>query len=291
MFALDGPADGVKGRDYRTEVERWRQKREQDLKADDGWLTLAGLHWLRPGETRLGADPASDVLLPPSAPPKVGALTLSDGRGQFRIEKDVAVTRNGEAFEGGEIRSDADGPADVLGVGDVKFLLIKRGDRFALRVKDNRNPAREAFSGLNWFPVDESWRIKARFEPNRTTTAVVLDTIVGEQETLESPGDVVFKRGDKSYRLQAVREGDRLWIVFRDGTSGRLTHPNARQLYADAPDKDGVVILDFNKAINLPCAFTPYATCPIPPRRNRLDLPITAGEQKYPPPPKASAAP
>jgi uncharacterized protein len=273
---------------YRAEVERWRQKREENLKADDGWLTLVGLHWLRPGTTRLGSDPSSDVLLPESAPARVGELTLRDGRASLQVAPGVVVSRDGKPFEGGPVRSDAEGKADILAVGEIRLIMIKRGDRLALRVKDNRSPARTAFAGLKWYPVEDSWRIRARFEPSTTSTRIVLDTIVGEQDSIESPGFAVFERGGKTYRLQAAREGDKLWFVFRDGTSGRTTHGGARQLLAEPADAEGNVVLDFNKAVNLPCAFTSFATCPLAPRQNRLDLPITAGELKYEP---ASALP
>jgi uncharacterized protein (DUF1684 family) len=273
------PMDDV----YRSEVERWRQKREESLKADDGWLTLVGLHWLRPSTTRLGSDPSSDVVLPESAPARTGELSLSGGRASLRVEPGVVVKRDGKPFEGGEVRTDAEGKADVLAVGDIRLIVIKRGDRLALRVKDNRSPARAAFAGLKWYPVEDSWRIKARFEASTSPTRIVLDTIVGEQDSIESPGFAVFERGGKTYRLQAAREGDKLWFVFRDGTSGRTTHGGARQLSADPPDSEGNIVLDFNKAVNLPCAFTTYATCPLAPRQNRLELPITAGELKYEP--------
>jgi uncharacterized protein len=268
---------------YRAEVERWRQKREENLKADDGWLTLVGLHWLRPGSTRLGSDPSSDILLPESAPARVGELTLSDGKASLRVEPGVVVHRDGKPFDGGEVRSDTGGKADILALGDIRLIVIKRGERLALRVKDNHSKSRASFAGLKWYPVEESWRIRARFEPSATPTRIVLDTIVGEQDSIESPGFALFERGGKTYRLQAAREGDKLWFVIRDGTSGRTTHGGARQLSADPPDAEGNVVLDFNKAVNLPCAFTSFATCPLAPRQNRLELPITAGELKYEP--------
>jgi uncharacterized protein (DUF1684 family) len=129
--------------------------------------------------------------------------------------------------------------------------------------------------------VDEAWRIRGRFEPSAAPTRLVFETIVGQPLNLESPGTVAFEYQGKTHRLQAAREGDHLWFVFRDGTSGRTTHPGARQLAAEMPDSEGVVVLDFNKAVNLPCAYTPYATCPLAPRQNRLEFPVTAGEMKY----------
>jgi uncharacterized protein (DUF1684 family) len=270
---------------YRAEVERWRRQREAELKADDGWLTVAGLFWVKPGETTVGSDPSCDVVLPQSGPSRVGLLTLSDeGKATFKVEPGVTVTRKGRPFVGGAVRSDAEGgTADVLAVGDLRLILIKRGARHAFRLKDNRSAIRSNFAGLKWFPVEPAWKVRARFVPDKARTRLVFDTIVGEPEAIDSPGFVEFERDGQSYRLQAASQGAKLWFVFRDATSGRTTHPGARQLSAEPPDREGYVTLDFNKAINLPCAFTPYATCPLAPPQNRLTVAVTAGEMKYQP--------
>ncbi|QEH37397.1 hypothetical protein OJF2_59880 [Aquisphaera giovannonii] len=267
---------------YRAEVEQFRRRREGDLKSADGWLSVVGLHWLSPGRTRLGSDPSSDILLPPGAPSSVGTIDLDGDRATFRAAPGVKVSKAGAPFESGEIRSDAGGKPDVLAAGDIRLILLRRGRRFAIRVKDPGSEARRRFAGLRWYPVDPSWKVEARFVPAPENTRLVFDTIVGEQETAESPGFVVFERDGKSYRLQAAAERDgSLWIVFRDGTSGRTTAGGARQLEAARPGPDGAVVLDFNRATNLPCAYIPFATCPLAPPQNRLPLPIAAGELKY----------
>jgi uncharacterized protein (DUF1684 family) len=266
---------------YRDLVERWRQKREADLKADDGWLTVSGLFWLKPGETKIGGDPTNDVLLPARAPAFLGTLTLAQGQAVFQTAPGVAIKRNGMAFESGPIHSDCDEHPDTLAAGDLKLILLKRGERYALRLKDNQSPLRTSFAGLRWYPAREEWRVQAKFIAYPAPTQLVLDTIVGETEVTESPGYVSFERDGKEFRLQAIgQKNGTLWFVFRDGTSGRTTHSGARQLYADAP-RGGIVTLDFNKATNLPCAYIPYATCPLAPRQNRLGLAIEAGELKY----------
>jgi uncharacterized protein (DUF1684 family) len=273
------------GESFGKEQERWRRQREADLKADDGWLTVCGLSWLRPGETRIGSDPGNDILLPAHAPASVGTLTLdaATGRATFRPAQGVAITRNRQPFEPGELHSDADARPDILAVGDVRLILLKRGERMALRIKDNRSPARARFAGLRWYPAAEDWRIPARFVAYPTPTMLTFETIVGERDTMESPGYVTFERGGKEYRLQAARvKGGGLWFVFRDATSGRTTHGGARQLTAEPP-KGNEVVLDFNKAVNLPCAYIPYATCPLAPPQNRLTLAVEAGEKMYEP--------
>jgi uncharacterized protein (DUF1684 family) len=172
----------------------------------------------------------------------------------------------------------------------LKLILLKRGERYAIRIKDNQSALRASFAGLRWFPPREAWRIHATFVPYAVPTKLRMDTIVGETEAIDSPGYVMFDRAGKTYRLEAAgQKNGTLWFVFRDGTSGRTTHGGARQLYADAP-KNGVVVLDFNKAVNLPCAYIPYATCPLAPAKNRLSLAIEAGELIYAPSPTNGSA-
>ena len=268
---------------YRGEIEQWRQKRLTDLKAPDGWLSVTGLYWLPRGDTRLGSDPGNDLLLPARVPGLVGTLTSSGGEVEFRPAAGVAVLRNGKPFDGGRIYSDADEHPDVLALDDVKLFLLKRGERYAVRTKDNQSPLRASFAGLRWYPAREDWRIQAVFVAYPSPIKLKMDTIVGETESMDSPGYVTFEREGKTFRLEPAGQKDgRLWFVFRDGTSGRTTHGGARQLYADPP-KGGTVVLDFNKAVNLPCAYIPYATCPLAPRQNRLSLAVEAGELKYEP--------
>ncbi len=213
---------------YRDEIEHWRQKRLESLKADDGWLTVSGFFWLKPGETKIGSDPSNDILLPTRTPGSLGTLTLAEGKATFQPGNGVKITRNGSPFEGGEIQSDAGGQADTLAVGDVKLLLLKRGNRLALRIKDNQSPLRSSFAGLRWYPAHADWRIEAKFVAYPTPKKMVMDTIVGESDVVESPGYVTFEREGKTYQLQAIGQKDgSLWFVFRDKTSGRTTHGGA----------------------------------------------------------------
>jgi uncharacterized protein (DUF1684 family) len=268
---------------YRNEVDQFRQRREAGLKAEDGWLSVVGLHWIHQGDQKLGSDPGCDILLPARAPAVVGSLTMKADKAEFRPAEGMKIMRGGAPFGGGEIRSDADGSPDVLEVDGIRLIVLKRGSRYALRVKDSQSEARASFGGLRWYPISEDWKITARFVPAPSKTRLIFDTIVGEQDVTTSPGYVVFERDGKTYKLQAAGEPDgSLWLVFRDGTSGRTTHGGARQLVVPAPRGD-TVVLDFNKTVNLPCAYIPFATCPLAPPQNRLGLAITAGELKYEP--------
>jgi len=261
---------------YREEIEQWRQKREAALRADGGWLTVSGLFWLKEGPNSIGSDASNDILLPESAPAHLGAIEIHSDRATF-TGRDRAVTLHGKPVTNAEIHPDG---SDALVAGPLQLLLIKRGARLALRLKDNNSKARREFTHLSWYPVDEDWQITAKFIPAPTATKLVFDTVIGEQETSDSPGYAAFERDGKTFRLQAAGEGKRLFFVLRDQTSGKTTYPASRFLYSE-PARDGFVTLDFNKAQNPPCAFTDYATCPLPPPQNRLALAITAGERKY----------
>lgn len=278
--AADDPA-------YRTEIEQFQQKREASLRAEDGWLSVSGLFWLQPGANRVGSASGSEVALRAGAPDAVGVLTLTadapgkPGSATFQPAPGIAIRRNGQPFEGGPIQSDADGArADVLAVGDFRFILLRRNDRYALRLKDNANPARRDFAGTRWFPVSEDWRVVARFRPHALPRTITFDTVIGGHDVSPSPGTVTFEHGGQTHTLEAASESTdgKLWFVFRDLTAGQTTASNARQLSTDAP-QGGYVILDFNRAINLPCAYIDHSTCPIAPPQNRLSIAVPAGEQ------------
>jgi len=263
---------------YRQQIEAYRQQREKALKADGGWLTVTGLFWLKPGANLLGSAPDNDILLPEGSPAHLGQVILDGASARFIAAID-GVTYNGKPVK--ETGFSYANPSGVVTIGPLDLLLLKRGDRFAIRLKDRNSAIRKSFTHLNWYPVQEDWRIEARFVPHPSPTKFFLDTIIGGREEATSPGYVEFQRGGQTYRLLASGQGRRLSFVIRDGTSGKTTYGAARFLSADAPGADNVVILDFNKAENPPCAFTPYATCPLPPPQNRLSLAIEAGERKY----------
>jgi uncharacterized protein (DUF1684 family) len=256
---------------YQREIAKFRAEREAKLKADDGWLTVVGLHWLHEGINTVGSDPKSDAPLPGSAPSRVGTIALAKGKVHFKPDGGVQLKEM-------DLKTDVTPQYDRLTLGRVKFFVIEREDRFGVRVKDNDSEARKKFSGLRWYPVDPSWKIKAKFIP--APHDVLFDTEVGVKEKDQSPGYVTFARGGKEYKLEPVTEDDHLWFVFRDQTSGKTTYAASRFLYVPMP-KDGFVEIDFNKAENPPCVFTDYATCPLPTPQNRLQLAVTAGEQMY----------
>jgi hypothetical protein len=262
-------ADGDGG--YRGGIERWRHEREAKLKADDGWLTVAGLFWLKDGSNGAGSS-ASNAIRLPRGPAHVGDFGFHDGRTLYRPEGDGKPA---------VLKTDTDpaGPDKVV-AGEFTMFVIHRGNRFAIRLKDKDSELRRGFTGLHWFPVREEYRIVARFVPYEQVRQIAIPNILGETEKEPSPGYAVFSLHGHEYRLDPVLEENRLFFIFRDQTSGKETYGSGRFLYAEMP-KEGKVVLDFNKAENPPCAFTPYATCPLPPPQNRLAVRIEAGELNY----------
>jgi uncharacterized protein len=270
---------------YQRSITDWRAQREAKLKAEDGWLTVVGLTWLKEGANRVGSNPSFEVRLPKSAPASVGTLTLKSGKVRFTPAPGVAVTMNGAPAKETELKPDIDANYDRLAVGRVKFFIIKREDKMGVRIKDNDSAARREFTGLKWYPVDPSWRVTAKYVPFDKPHAVTFDTAVGVKEQDESPGYVTFQRDSKEYRMEPVVDDNELWFVMRDQTSGKTTYGASRFLYAEMPKggvkQAGTVQIDFNKAENPPCVFTDFATCPLPPPQNRLALAVAAGEQMY----------
>jgi uncharacterized protein (DUF1684 family) len=264
------------------ETRTWHAKRVAQLTADDGWLTLVGLHWLREGSQRFGSAPDSDLIFPAGFPAHAGTFTRKGSSVSLSLEPGVTFTLEDKPFSGGALRSDADGKPDTLALGTLRFFVISRGERLGIRVRDSEAPARKAFHDIPTYPPSATWRLEARFEPATTERKLAVPNVLGEVTEMVSPGTAVFTVGGQEYRLTAVVEtgGHELFFVFGDQTNRDETYGAGRFLYADMP-KDGKVMLDFNRAYNPPCAFTPFATCPLPPQQNRLKVRVEAGEKRY----------
>ena len=268
---------------YRQSVEKWRHDYEAQLTSDSGWLTVSGLFWLHEGENHFGSDPLNDIVLPASAPAQAGTFDFHAGKTTVHIHPGVTVTINGKPVQSAGLRPD--NPQDRLVLGDLTLYVHASGDRFALRLKDKHSPLLKSFTGLHWFPVDESYALSARFIPYDSPKQFDSQNVLGDPIKLDIAGYVLFSLHGQEYRLEAEANPDgTLFIVFRDLTSGKETYPASRFLDTDVP-KDGpsgkTVQLDFNKAYNPPCAYNPYTTCPIPLPANRLRVEIPAGEKLY----------
>lgn len=268
---------------FETETRQWRQDREAALKAEDGWLTVSGLFWLKEGITTIGTDVQQvDVALPlHSAPPKVGSLELANGVVTLRVLDGVAVTVNDKPVHAYVMKFDTEQPPDQFQVGSLKLGVIRRGSRYGLRVRDKNSPARLRFKGLSWFPAQERYKVVATFIPYDEPKEITIMNVLGDELKLKTPGTLLFALNGQKFELRPVIEDDtELFIIFRDLTAGKTTYSAGRFLYADLP-KDGKVVLDFNRAENPPCAFTDFATCPLPPRQNFIKIAIKAGEMDY----------
>lgn len=277
----------VEGREaYEESIERGRAERRAALAAEDGWLAVTGLFWLREGFNVFGRARDNDIVLSPgwesgAVPVRIGSLELREGKVTLRVVEGVEATVNGKPVGEMEVQSDAAGKADLIKVGDLSFMVLRRGVRFGLRVRDANSRARRDFTGLRWYPVNPSYRLTAKFIAYDQPREIPIVNILGDVEKYKSPGLLKFVLAGKEYSLEpVVSGGGRLFIIFRDQTSNRTTYAAGRFLYAELP-KDGQVVLDFNQAINPPCAFTAYATCPLPPKQNRLGVAIEAGELTY----------
>lgn len=276
---------------YAQQVEQWRADRVKKLTAPDGWLSLIGLEWLHEGANRIGSAADSDIVLK-AGPAHLGTVTLAkDGSLHIALAPGSGATVDGKAVGEAALLDDmqASGAAAPTTVrfGNASFYAIDRDGRKALRVKDSDADARSHFLGIDYFPIDPSWRIVADWVPFDPPHDLQMGTVIGTIDTVKVPGKVVFRRDGHTYELLPYQEepGGALFFVLADRTSGKETYGAARFLYAALPaggvSRPGQVVLDFNEAYNPPCAFTPFATCPLAPPENRLDLAVTAGEKKY----------
>ncbi len=249
---------------------RWRADYENSLKAPDGWLAVAGLFWLHEGANPAGSGPNTSVKLPAPAPPDAGA---------FRLER-RRVTWIPAHGDPAVMQPDTTDHPTVVHIANLELTVIRRSDRFGIRLRDPNAATRLEFTGTSWFPPDPSWIVKAKWVPLSPAKRIAIMNILGMTDEEDCPGYAEWIRSGKAFRLEPVVEDNQLFFMFKDSTNRATTYPAGRFLYADPP-KDGVVTLDFNHAHNPPCAFTAYATCPLPPRQNRLPFAVEAGEKVY----------
>lgn len=281
------PKSQIDTKAYAREMEQWRAQRLAELNSETGWLTLIGLYWLKEGPNTLGIGPENDIVLPKEKlSSKLGAFVVTNGVVKFETPLANTFFVNDQPISSLELKSDAEDKPTVITLGSITFQIIKRGDKLGVRIKDKDNPARTNFSGLEFFPTDLKWRLDGQFEPYNPPKPMPITNVLGMESSESSPGAVKFNVEGKEYRLDAITEkGEtRYFMIIADKTSGKETYPAGRYIYVDPPDASGHLIIDFNKAYSPPCAFTKFATCPLPPRQNRLPVAIEAGEkyQRHP---------
>lgn len=270
--------------------QRWRQARHDELAAPDSWLGLVGLFWLEEGRNPVGSAAEATVVLP-AGPATLGEIVLQHGTLSWQSADDDALLVDealpaaksgiGSKFLEVNLRSDADGAPTVLGVGALRFFVIERDGRFAVRVKNREWALAQPYFGIETFPYAAEWVIDADWQALATPQTIEVPSVTGELKPVEITHRAVFEHAGRTFALLPLsNDGQAVFFVFRDQTSGRVSYGGGRFLRAKPP-LEGRIRLDFNRAFSPPCAFTPFATCPLPPPENWLPFPIEAGEKRY----------
>jgi uncharacterized protein (DUF1684 family) len=278
MAAADDPQDDS------ARVAAWRAKRLASLTSETGWLTPIALYWLKEGENSFGSASTRAFTLDDAAlPPDTGSFVLTNGRVRYVAHGSSIMTYQGKPVMSLDLLSDANDKPTELVAGSLHFMLIERAGHLGIRVRDSVSPNRLQFKGLEYFPFRADWHVQAHFEPYVPEHRISIVNILGMTEEMTSPGAIVFEREGRSWRLDTILEApgdDELFVMFSDATSGKQTYGAGRFLYVGLPHANRIDV-DFNEAFNPPCAFTDFATCPLPPTQNQLALAVDAGELKY----------
>ncbi len=267
---------------YTQQTETWRAQRLAQLTKPDGWLTLIGLHFLKDGDNTVGSAADNDVVLA-KGPAHFGTVTVAaNGTVTVALSAAADARIDGKAVLAGELAWREGARPSIVSAGTVSFFVIERGGKKALRAKDSGSERRTHFLGLDYYPIDPAWRIEAQWVEFDEPRNLSITNVLGQLEPAIVHGKVVFDRDGKKFELLPIDQGpgEPLFFVIADATTGKETYGGGRFLYADAP-VDGKVVVDFGRAQNPPCAFTPFATCPLPPKENRLPFAVPAGEKNY----------
>lgn len=267
---------------YESDINAWHAKRMADLVSPSGWVNLVGLFWLEPGTHSFGSSDQNDVIFPKgTAPEKSGFFLVQNGQVTITVEKGVEILADGKPITTGQIFHPDSVKNPVLTLGSLRWNVIQRGDKLGIRLRDLTSPALKDFKGVERYSVDFAWKLEARFEKYDSLKTIPITNIIGQTNEQHSPGSIVFEWKGQELRLDALEGRDDFFIVFADATSGHDTYGGGRFINVAKPDAAGKTIIDFNKAYNPPCVFSPYATCPLPPPQNRLPIEVKAGELNY----------
>lgn len=270
---------------YENEVNAWHANRvATQLVGDNGWLNLAGLYWLKEGFNTFGSDPANDVVFPEGKMvPNAGTFVVQQGKVTMEVNEGVEIMKDSIAVNHEVIHIPDSSFYPVMSYGTLEWLVIDRSGKLGVRVRDLESEAVKNFTGVERYPIDPKWRVEAKWEKYEPLKHIAITNILGQTYQSPCPGALVFTIDGVEYRLDAIDDGTEgeYYILFGDKTNETETYPSGRYMYVKYPDGDGKVIVDFNKSYNPPCAFTEFATCPLPPKQNGLDLTITAGEKNF----------
>jgi len=266
--------------DYPQTITTARAERVKQLTTPNGWLTLIGRHLISSGINTVGSAPDNSIILA-AGPPYLGTVTLHEGTVTLTPAPSALLTINDQRIQQPtELIYKGKTPTVVV-FGSVNFYVMMRGDSLFLRVKDREADRLKNFAGLDYFSLDLTWRLEATWIPFDPPHQVNITNMIGQTTATPVPGKAVFTRDGRTFELFPIDEGGaELFFVITDLTAGQETYGACRFLSAALP-QNGKIILDFNQAENPPCAFTPFATCPLPPKENRLPIRVTAGEKNY----------
>jgi uncharacterized protein (DUF1684 family) len=277
--------DRIPREEYLQQVTQWHNDRIAELQEEDSWLSLAGLHQLEDGTNSLGSDSSNTIVFPPDAAPEIGSINVLDSTFIFTVESEVTVTKNGlKVTTDQQLHTDAEGTPTTLKQGRFLWYIIERRGDFYVRIKDTSNPNFESFDGIERFPVSQDWRIKATYHPLDEPRPITIPDVMEEGLQDSIYGELSFTINEKEYTLTPLgnpETDEEFFIIFGDPTNGASTYSGGRYMYANTPSNDNITYIDFNKAYNPPCVFTHFATCPLPPAQNKLDIKIEAGEKVY----------
>lgn len=266
--------------DYIESVQKWQRERDAKLRLPDSWLTLAGLFWMKQGDNTVGSASSNDfVIQEGSAPPHIGRLHVEGKKVLFTSMAGPAVKVDGKPVSSPvELKYDPDDNSSVVSVGSISFYVIERDGKLGIRAKDSESPVLKSFKGMKYFPINPAFHFEAKFIPEPKKIPIL--DVLGVSSPTDSPGIVQFEYQGKTYSLRPIFEGQTLFFLYKDLTNKTKTYQAGRMLNTPLP-QNGKVDLDFNHSYNPPCTFTPYATCPLPPKENILPIAIEAGELRY----------
>lgn len=267
---------------HQAEIESWHAKRIEEVKASNGWLNLIGLYWLEPGVNTFGSGSDNDVMIPSSLlPEQAGQILVTGDTVSLIAAKGVFIKSESDTIQNEVIFDEHLKINRLMEFATLRWNIIKRDDKLGVRVRDLASKAVTEFKGVERFPIDVNWRLPARFEKGDSLRTIEVTNVIGQTVAQPSPGTIVFSVNDVEHRLDVMEGREEFFIVFADATTGHETYGGGRFIYVKKPDAEGNTFIDFNKAYNPPCVFSPYATCPLPPKQNYLKLKVVAGEKAY----------
>lgn len=267
---------------YKNEIDDWHAKRIENVSAPNGWLNLVGLYWLEPGINTFGSSSKNKIVFPAGKiAEEAGYFFVTGNQVDLYIRDGVTVTAEGKPLTQKTIYI-ADSTPVVVASGTLRWNIIKRDNKLGIRLRDDESVTQKKFTGIDRYAVDPHYKVESTFIPADSSRTIDVTNVLGQTHAQHSPGKLVFELQGKEYQLDVLEGGkDEFFIIIADQTSGKETYGGGRFIYVKHPDANNHVTLDFNKAYNPPCVFTPYATCPLPPSQNVLDIAIQAGEKNY----------